>query len=109
MKMFCPKVYYVATVVFLAKMFSDVATCTEECKNSYSILGMMLKRHIIKSLKTSTSLECLQACNNDVRCQSFNYVMQQDICELNNETREARPEYFAPSPDRYYITAKGMG
>ena len=86
-------------------MLPNVAS--DECKDSYSILGMMLKGHIIKTVKTSISLDCLRACNDDVRCQSFNYVMMENICELNNSTKEAKPKYLAPSPDRYYVTVKG--
>ena len=92
-------------VFILAQTFSAIAT--QECRDSYSIYGMMLKGHIIKTMKTSISLECLRACNDDVRCQSFNYVMMENICELNNSTKDNKPEYFVPSPDRYYITVKG--
>ena len=49
------------------------------------------------------SLDCRQACNSDVRCQSFNYVIFKDICELNNRTKEARPEDFIRDKDRYYM------
>jgi len=30
--------------------------------------------------------------------------MFKDICELNNRTKEARPEDFVKNSDRYYIT-----
>ena len=39
----------------------------------------------------------------DVRCQSFNYVFTQGKCELSNRTKEARPEDFVPSSERYYF------
>ncbi|KAL9961264.1 hypothetical protein ACROYT_G030173 [Oculina patagonica] len=87
-------------------MFTEVVT--EECSNAYASYGMMLKGHIIKTMRTSISLECFRACIDNDRCQSFNYVMVQNICELNNLTKEARPGYFVPSRDRYYITAKDV-
>ncbi|KAL9961269.1 hypothetical protein ACROYT_G030178 [Oculina patagonica] len=93
-------------VILLAQILPEVAT--DGCGDIYSIIGMMLKRHIIKKMKTSISLECLRACNDDARCQSFNYVMLQNICELNNATKESRPEYFVQSPERYYITVKDV-
>ncbi|XP_078382693.1 uromodulin-like [Oculina patagonica] len=34
--------------------------------------------------------------------------MVQNICELNNQTKESRPEYFVSSRDRYYITSKDV-
>ena len=49
------------------------------------------------------ALECLHACNDDFRCQSFNYVFSQRMCELNNRTKEARPESFVPDSERYYF------
>ena len=77
----------------------------EKCKQTgeYSIFGMMLRGHTFQTFHTSISFECLQACNDDYRCQSFNYVISQDVCELNNRTKEARPEDFIPVSDRYYF------
>ncbi|KAL9961249.1 hypothetical protein ACROYT_G030158 [Oculina patagonica] len=88
----------------MAQMLSEVAA--QECGDIYSIKGMMLKRHIVKTMNTSSSFECLRACKDEIICQSFNYVMLHNICELNNATKETKPEYFATSPDRYYITVK---
>ena len=77
--------------------------CTPE-KVETSILGMMLRRHIYKRI---TGVEyghvCLLDCYQDVRCQSFNYVISQYMCELNNRTKEARPEDYVPDSDRYYF------
>ncbi|KAM7429728.1 hypothetical protein ABFA07_019447 [Porites harrisoni] len=64
---------------------------------------MMLRQHIFKEMKTLNSLECLMLCKEDVRCQSFNYVINQDICELNNRTKEAAPKNFVQNFKRYYV------
>ena len=73
----------------------------------YSIYKMMLKGHTYKTFKTAPgTLECRDACLADVRCQSYNVVMFIAICELNNRTKEARPEDFVKNKDRYYM-AKG--
>lgn len=69
----------------------------------YSIKNMMLRQHIFKTFKTSSPSQCLRTCEEDVRCQSFNYVMTTDVCELNNRTKEARPEHFTASNSRYYF------
>lgn len=104
--MACLKFFFIVLVVLLDQSFSEVAT--SRCESQYSIYGMMLKGHVFKTIRTSMSLECLNACNEDPKCQSFNYVMLQNICELNNFTKEAGPQYFVMSTDRYYITVKGM-
>ena len=80
-------------------------TATDECGiSSYSIYQMMLKGHTFKKFNARPgSPDCRQACNSDVRCQSFNYVIFKDICELNNRTKEARPEDFIRDKDRYYM------
>ena len=71
----------------------------------YSIYGMMLRRHVIKKI-TGISLGglCLLECYRDVRCQSYNYLISRATCELNNRTKEARPEDFVPDSGRYYFT-----
>ena len=69
-----------------------------------SKFGMMLQRHIFKRItEAGLSDVCLRECYADVRCQSFNYVFTQDICELSNRTKEARPEDYVPNPERFYF------
>ncbi|KAL9961218.1 hypothetical protein ACROYT_G030121 [Oculina patagonica] len=64
----------------------------------------MLRGHIFKKI-TGVSLSglCLVDCYQDVRCQSLNYVISQYMCELNNRTKEARPEDYVPDQDRLYF------
>ena len=54
-------------------------------------------------MRSSIAFECHQACYNDFRCHSFNYVISEEVCELNNRTKEARPENFVPNFERYYV------
>ena len=89
-------------ILVMCQMLCKVTA--EDCKHSeYSIFGMMLRGHTFKKLNTSTALECLDVCNHDFRCHSFNYVFSQRVCELNNRTKEARPENFVPNSERYYF------
>ena len=92
--------------VFLLCQKAFVDSALEECSGEaeYSILGMMLRRHIYKKI-TGAQLGdvCLRECYRDVRCQSFNYVISKEMCELNNRTKEARPEHFVSNSDRYYF------
>ena len=88
--------------LFIVHLLS--ATTAEQCGTEYSIFGMMLMRHNFKTMKTSSAMECLHACRDDVRCQSLNYVIGEDSCELNDRTNKARPEHFVPDLFRYYLT-----
>ena len=92
--------FRIAVQLVLCQVFHKLSA--QQCDGEYSIHGMMLKQHVYKTMKTSTSLECLQACNDDVKCQSFNYVIFKDVCELNNRTKEAKIEDYVPDSDRLY-------
>ena len=97
-------VYIIAVFLLCQKAFVDSAVEEGSGEAEYSISGMMLRRHIYKKI-TGAPLGnvCLQECYRDVRCQSFNYVISKETCELNNRTKEARPEDFVPNSDRYYF------
>ena len=98
--------YVKILAAFLLCQQAFVESAVEECSGEaeYSILGMMLGRHIFKKI-TGAPLGniCLRECYRDVRCQSFNFVISKETCELNNRTKEARPEDFVPNSDRYYF------
>ena len=90
------------TLLVMSQMFYKVDAQQCIIRGEYSIRGMMLKGHTFIE-KTGTWLNCLGKCDDDVRCQSFNYVISRGICELNNRTKEARPDDFVPDSDRFYI------
>ena len=98
--------YVKILAVFLLCQQAFVESAVEECSGDpeYSILGMMLQRHIYKTI-TGAPLGnvCLRECYRDFRCQSFNYVISKETCEMNNRTKEARPEDFVPDSDRYHF------
>ena len=94
-------------VLLVASLFINhllSAATAEQCGTEYSIFGMMLTKHSFKTVKTSSAMECLHACRDDVRCQSLNYVIGEDSCELNDRTNKAKPEHFVPDSFRYYLT-----
>ena len=100
--------YSIPVLLALCHVFHEVTAqqCSaNEQKREASIFGMMLQRHIFKRITGATlGNVCLQECYRDIRCQSFNFVISQDMCELNNRTKEARPEHFVADPERYYFT-----
>ena len=76
----------------------------QQCKeDEHAISGMMLRGHTFRTMRSSIAFECHQACYNDFRCHSFNYVISEEVCELNNRTKEARQENFVPNSERYYV------
>ena len=96
-----PRCLRITVLLVVSRMFHIAPA--QRCGTENSIFGKMLRGHTFRELKTNHSIECLQTCNADVRCQSINYVMRNDICELNNRTKEARPENFIRNIDRYYL------
>ena len=98
--------FYVIAASVLCQIFCQAVS--QRCdQGEYSIFGKMLKGHVFKKIKVPSPAECLQACNDDLRCQSFNYVINQDVCEMNNRSKEARPEDFVPDFNRYYFKSNG--
>ena len=75
------------------------------CQGEYSVSGMFLKGHVFKTVETHfpSDFECYMVCNQDIRCQSYNVIIDEHICELNNRTKEARPEDFLHDARRFYV------
>ena len=103
MKRLLQQIPVIAFLFMASLMIQKIAT--HECGiASYSIYQMMLKGHTFNTFHANRGLlDCSQTCNSDVRCQSYNYVIFKNICELNNRTKEARPEDFVRDKDRYYM------
>ena len=73
------------------------------CHGEYSVSGMFLKGYTFKTSRVKFPSECYMICNQDVRCQSYNVLIGRGICELNNRTKEARPDDFLHHPRRFYL------
>lgn len=85
-------------------MFCQLLVITaKNCGSESSVYGMMLRNHTFKTLQTKDPSECVQECNADEKCQSINFAMFHGICELNDRTKEARPENFVADIDRLYM------
>ena len=82
-----------------------------QCKSQVSIFMKALTRHTIDMFKVNRPDVCIKRCMNEPKCQSINYVMEEGICELNNRSKEMRPEDYVTDPARIYMTVpfnKGM-
>ncbi|XP_067047421.1 uncharacterized protein [Acropora muricata] len=73
------------------------------CESFQPIYGGARLHHVYQTLKVPGSIYCLRACDDDIRCQSINHVVHGEICELNNRTKEARPEDFTDDHTKVYM------
>ena len=80
-----------------------IQTTNEACRGEYSVSGMFLKGHTFKTITVDHPTRCQMLCSQDVRCQSYNFIIGKHVCELNNRTKEARPEDFGDDPRRFYM------
>ena len=88
--------------LFLASTMEFV-TANDQCRTEVNIQGMALKRSVFKRWSVATPHLCDVKCGQEIACQSYNYNRKYQICELNNRTKEARPENFLSAPSWFYI------
>ncbi|XP_078373694.1 lactadherin-like isoform X1 [Oculina patagonica] len=74
-----------------------------QCREEYNIQGMALEGFVFKNFSTRGPHVCADRCDREITCQSFNYAMETKTCELNNRTKEAKPQNFKQDPARFYI------
>ena len=74
-----------------------------QCRSRGSMNGNALKGHTFASSPVSSPFECAEKCDHEPRCQSYNYLIPGKLCELNNRTKEAKPESLVYDPQRFYM------
>ena len=81
-----------------------ISEAAGQCHQVESSIGQMyLRGHTFKSYKVAWPNECFLRCDEEVTCQSYNFHIGQKVCELNNRTKEARPDDFMPDRTRFYM------
>ena len=98
----CPKLLF-AVLSFLTLSWKCHGEAADQCPAQQPIHGKALRGFTFKTLMSSSAFECLVDCHYEDRCQSYNYVTKTNICEMNNRTKEAKPEQFVSDPDRSYM------
>ena len=68
---------------------------SRQCEREHSIYGMMLKGHVFKNVTTLSLFFIFRL--------GLQYVISRNMYELNDRTKEARSETFAPDTDRFYF------
>ncbi|XP_067030111.1 uncharacterized protein [Acropora muricata] len=91
------------TANFLISRIIHIEATNEVCRGEYSVSGMFLKGHTFKTITVDSPTRCQMLCSQDVRCQSYNFNIGKDICELNNRTKEARPQDLQDDPWKFYM------
>ncbi len=72
---------------------------------------MALQGFVFKTISVTALHECDISCEREITCQSYNYAAGEKSCELNNRTKEARPENLRSAPAWFYkrrLSDRGM-
>ena len=77
---------------------------TGQCESGSSTFGKALKGHTYQTFNANCPSVCDIRCENEPRCQSYNYLMEENVCELNNRSKESRPEDYVMDLSRIYMT-----
>ena len=93
----------VSCFFFFAGLFVHIVSASNQCREERSINGMALQGFVFKKVSVRAFHECDISCEKELTCQSYNYVVGKNLCELNNRTKEARPEHFRSDPARVYL------
>lgn len=75
----------------------------DPCRSEVNKQEMALEGFVFKKILVPAPFMCDVECEKEITCQSYNYIVKENICELNNRTKEARPENFRRDPSRFYI------
>ena len=82
---------------------TDLVIAEDQCRIEMNIRGMALKGFAFKRMAVAAPHICDILCEREIICQSYNFNRKEQICELNNRTKDARPENFRSDPAWFYI------
>ncbi|CAH3157257.1 unnamed protein product, partial [Pocillopora meandrina] len=89
--------------ILIFAFLMELVTAIDQCRTEVSIQGMALKLSVFKRWSLAAPHLCDIKCEQEIGCQSYNYNRKYKICELNNRTKEARPQNFLSAPSWFYI------
>ena len=79
-------------------------TADQQCKLAEaSMNGKALKGHTFKTSVVGSLFECQVLCENELKCQSYNYFIPSKICELNDRTKETKAYSFVTDENSVYM------
>ena len=83
-------------ILFVSTM--KFVTADDQCRTEVNIEGMALESSVFKRCSLAAPHLCDVKCRQEIKCQSYNFNRKYQMCELNNRTKEARPENFLSTP-----------
>lgn len=89
--------------LLLFTLHLSLVTADNQCRTDVNIPGVTLKGFVIKKIPVRAPNKCNDKCLSEITCQSFNYNIKENICELNNRTKEARPEHLRSNTSWFYV------
>ena len=81
----------------------SLVTAENQCRTEVNMPGVALRGFVFKNMTVTAPSRCDAKCLGEITCQSYNYHMEKNICELNNRTKEARPENLRSNTSWFYI------
>ena len=75
--------------------FTNLVTAGDQCRIEINIHGMALKGFVFKRMTVAAPHICDFLCEREIICQSYNFNRKEQICELNNRTKDACPRISA--------------
>ena len=100
---FSGKMLWIFRYFLLCVSFTNLVTAGDQCRIEINIRGMALKGFVFKRMTVAAPHICDILCEREITCQSYNFNRKEQICELNNRTKDARPENFLSDPEWFYI------
>ena len=94
-------------IMFLMSRIGELYATGQCYKGERSVGRMFPRGNTLKTYRVGLPEECYFRRKEEVTCQSFNFVIGQNICEQNNSPKEARPEDFNPDQRRFYMQRFG--
>ena len=93
-------------IILLPTAFWILGKAAGQCNSRGSDYGKMLKGHTYETFKINRPSDCVIRCENDPGCQSYNYKLEEKVCELNNRSKETRPQDYITDLTRIYMTVQ---
>ncbi|XP_074632222.1 uncharacterized protein LOC141890587 isoform X2 [Acropora palmata] len=94
--------------IYLISLVNTGETAGEQCKvYQVPIHDKALRGHTYQTAKVGELFRCYVRCERDPACKSCNFKHTHEICELNNETKETKPNDFITEKQSYYIKRTG--
>ena len=105
-----PKMTMMLCVPYLIFLMSARQTYSKQCEvYQVPIRGKALRGHAYNTARVGELFRCYMRCERDPACKSCNFKHTQRTCEMNNETKETKPNDFITDEQSYYIERTGGG